>query len=228
MKTERKTFLIKLSIGVFVFLIFCMLAARNIYHTLLPQVEVSPFSSGEMAYYLTKPALLDETNGIVTWQVPKSEGDAVQEKSLSVTASLTIQTYTGTYDVQTIPLTITSRTLSEDKTTYSYQAAYEAFDGTYVENTDVMTEMTWQSGQYDAVVPLGAVKEDQNGTYLNVVRTEKGLFSEVSTVVQLRVEVIAQNGVFAAISGGYEPTDLVIVDTDKTLTDGAEVKIAMG
>ena len=72
------------------------------------------------------------------------------------------------------------------------------------------------------------MKEDQNGTYLNVVRTEKGLFSEVSTVVQLRVEVIAQNGVFAAISGGYEPTDLVIVDTDKTLTDGAEVKIAMG
>ena len=130
--------------------------------------------------------------------------------------------------MQTVPLTVTSRTLSEDQSVYSYTASYEAMDGTYAEGTSVMAEMTWTSGRYDALVPLSAVKEDQNGTYLNVVQTERGLFSETNTVVQVRVEVEAQNGIFAAISGNCEPTDFIVVDTDKVIADGAQVRVVKG
>ncbi len=228
MKTGRKIFLTKFSVGILIFLIFCMLAARNIYYTLLPQVEVSALSSGAMTYYLTNQASIDEENRTITWETSKSEGDTVQEKTLSVSAYITVQTYTGGYDVQTVPLTVTSRTLSEDQSVYSYTASYEAMDGTYAEGTSVMAEMTWTSGRYDALVPLSAVKEDQNGTYLNVVQTERGLFSETNTVVQVRVEVEAQNGIFAAISGNCEPTDFIVVDTDKVIADGAQVRVVKG
>lgn len=228
MKTGRKIFLTKFSVGILIFLIFCMLAARNIYYTLLPQVEVSALSSAAMTYYLTNQASIDEENRTIAWETSKSEGDTVQEKTLSVSAYITVQTYTGGYDVQTVPLTVTSRTLSEDQSVYFYTASYEVIDGTYAEGTAVMAEMTWTSGRYNALVPLSAVKEDQNGTYLNVVRTERGLFSETNTVVQVRVEVEAQNGIFAAISGNCEPTDFIVVDTDKVIADGAQVRVVKG
>lgn len=228
MKTGRKIFLTKFSVGILIFLIFCMLAARNIYYTLLPQVEVSALSSGAMTYYLTNQASIDEENRTIAWETSKSEGDTVQEKTLSVSAYITVQTYTGGYDVQTVPLTVTSRTLSEDQSVYFYTASYEVIDGTYAEGTAVMAEMTWTSGRYNALVPLSAVKEDQNGTYLNVVRTERGLFSETNTVMQVRVEVEAQNGIFAAISGNCEPTDFIVVDTDKVIADGAQVRVVKG
>jgi multidrug efflux pump subunit AcrA (membrane-fusion protein) len=81
------------------------------------------------------------------------------------------------------------------------------------------------SKAYNTLIPIDALREGDDGYYVYVISQKKGTLGDEYFARQVKVEVEAYDSSKAAVSDGVMPMDKVIVTTDKTLSDGDQVRL---
>lgn len=91
----------------------------------------------------------------------------------------------------------------------------------------VLLKSTWQSENYDLVVPLSAVHRDENNScFVYTLRQENGILGVEWHVVVLYVEVTDQNGRYAALeSASLSPDTAIILTATAELKENAVVRL---
>lgn len=91
----------------------------------------------------------------------------------------------------------------------------------------VLLKSTWQSENYDLVVPISALhRDDNNSGFVYTLRQENGILGMEWHVVKLYVEVLDQNSRYAAIeSGSLSPDSAIILTTTADLKENAVVRL---
>lgn len=91
----------------------------------------------------------------------------------------------------------------------------------------VLLKSTWQSESYDLVVPLSALHRDENNSgFVYTLRQENGILGMEWHVVKLYVEVLDQNGNYAAIaSGSLSPDSEIILTATADLKENVVVRL---
>lgn len=91
----------------------------------------------------------------------------------------------------------------------------------------VTLKNTWQSENYDMVVPLSALHRDENNSsFVYTLRQENGILGVEWHVVKLYVEVLDQNDRYAALASGSLSLDTAIILTATAdLKENAVVRV---
>lgn len=83
-----------------------------------------------------------------------------------------------------------------------------------------------RSSNYDMIVPLTALKEDNNGNFILIVKSKSTPFGSRYIATRVDVDVLAKDDMNAAISTGLEGYEFVITSSSKPIKNGDQVKIA--
>lgn len=83
-----------------------------------------------------------------------------------------------------------------------------------------------ETRRYDTVVPVSAVKEDSEGTFLLAVRVKGTPLGNRYTIRKVRVDVEARDTRNAAVSGDISAYENVVVNASKPVSEGQQVRLA--
>jgi multidrug efflux pump subunit AcrA (membrane-fusion protein) len=83
-----------------------------------------------------------------------------------------------------------------------------------------------KSNVYDLTIPAGAVREDQNGKFILVVKSKSSPLGNRYIASRVDVEVLASDDTTAAISGSLEGDEYVITTTTALVNSGDQVRLA--
>ncbi|WP_026494555.1 HlyD family efflux transporter periplasmic adaptor subunit [Butyrivibrio sp. WCD3002] len=83
-----------------------------------------------------------------------------------------------------------------------------------------------KSNNYDLTIPAGAVREDQNGKFILVVKSKSSPLGNRYIASRVDVEVLASDDTTAAISGSLEGDEYVITTTTSLVNSGDQVRLA--
>ena len=91
----------------------------------------------------------------------------------------------------------------------------------------VTLKSTWQSQNYDMVVPLSALHRDgNNSSFVYILRQENGILGVEWHVSALYVEVEDQNERYAAIqSAGLSPDTAIVLTSTADLKENQVVRV---
>jgi len=105
-----------------------------------------------------------------------------------------------------------------------YTATVYLEPGTGMQETEAVMTCETSSQAYDTVVSAQAVFSSANGLCVYVVEDREGILGTELSVRQIPVQVLAENGIRAAISSELlEADDDIVVDSTKELHNGAAV-----
>lgn len=84
-----------------------------------------------------------------------------------------------------------------------------------------------ESGPYDCCVPLTAVHEENNSTFVYVEDTENSILGTVTVARKIPVTVQDKNETLAALkNGALSSRQKVVTDSDREITDGSRIRVA--
>ena len=83
-----------------------------------------------------------------------------------------------------------------------------------------------KSSNYDFIVPLSALKEDNNGTFILIVETKSTPFGSRYIAKRVEVEVLEKDDKNAAVKAELFGYEYVITTSSKPLENGDQVKLA--
>lgn len=89
-------------------------------------------------------------------------------------------------------------------------------------------EWTIQSGsekEYEQLIPLSALREDQDGAYCLIISDEESMLGTVQTARRVPVTVLEKDSENAAVTSSLKDTDQVIVSSEKYVGEGDRVRI---
>ena len=78
---------------------------------------------------------------------------------------------------------------------------------------------------YDIIVPLRALREDSEGSYVLRVLPKRGLFGTRYALERVSVEVLARDDKCAAVSGQLSPGDMAVTTHPLDIKPGAAVRL---
>ncbi len=81
-----------------------------------------------------------------------------------------------------------------------------------------------RTSNYDVIIPLTALHEDNDGTFVYVITQDSGSLGAKRTVTRADVSVIDQDSTRAAVQGGVSQRDQVVSRSDRDLADGDRVR----
>lgn len=81
------------------------------------------------------------------------------------------------------------------------------------------------SKAYDMVLPLGAIRQSNSGTYVLVITEKQGILGTEKFAFALQVNVLEQDYKNAAVEGGITDKDLVITGSSKNIEEGNRVRM---
>ncbi len=81
-----------------------------------------------------------------------------------------------------------------------------------------------RSDYYNCCIPLGALRENNDGHFVLVLRERDRILGKEQYVIQVPVELLAVDGSSAAIEGGISEQDEVITSSSRTLSEGDRIR----
>ena len=81
-----------------------------------------------------------------------------------------------------------------------------------------------RSDYYNYCIPLGALRENNDGHFVLVLRERDRILGKEQYVIQVPVELLAVDGSSAAIEGGISEQDEVITSSSRTLSEGDRIR----
>jgi len=82
-----------------------------------------------------------------------------------------------------------------------------------------------KSEEYRSVIPLAAVRGSENDYYVYIVRDSSGVLGVQKTAVKIDINVIEKDNQNAAIEGGVQTDDLIILRSNKMISEGDRVRV---
>ncbi|WP_029321564.1 HlyD family efflux transporter periplasmic adaptor subunit [Butyrivibrio sp. AE3004] len=102
-----------------------------------------------------------------------------------------------------------------------------AIESTEVQNgQSVSLQIGEKSDAYDLTIPAGALRGDNNGKFIYVVKSKSSPLGNRYIASRVDVEVLASDDTTAAISGSLEGDEYVIARTTSPLNSGDQVRLA--
>lgn len=96
-----------------------------------------------------------------------------------------------------------------------------------VNTGDTMTvSLGEKSGTYDYVIPNSALREDNNGKFILVVRQKSSPLGNRYVARRINVEVIVSDDSKTAVKGALEGGEYVITTSDKMIKEGDLIRLA--
>ncbi len=82
-----------------------------------------------------------------------------------------------------------------------------------------------ESGVYNCVIPIEALREDNGGFYCLVVQNEKTILGEEMKAVRVNLEVLERSSISAAVTGPISSESRLIVSSNKAVSEGDRVRL---
>ena len=79
--------------------------------------------------------------------------------------------------------------------------------------------------EYEQIIPLCALREDQNGSYCLILAEEEQMLGTVQTAKKVPVKVLEKDGKSAAVTSALTLEDQVITASEKYVTEGDRVRL---
>ncbi len=98
-------------------------------------------------------------------------------------------------------------------------------EGEYQNGGSLDYEMKKSSQTYRSCVPVQALRQDSQGTYVLLVKEKDSVLGKEETAFRLNVTVISQDFNTAAIEASLSEEDPVITDSNKNISEGDRVRI---
>lgn len=98
-------------------------------------------------------------------------------------------------------------------------------EGNYREDASLAYEMKQDSKKYPMCIPIQAVREDMEGTYILIVKEKDGVLGKEQTAFKISITVLSQDLKNAAISAALSEDDRVIVGSSKNIEEGDRVQV---
>ncbi len=100
-------------------------------------------------------------------------------------------------------------------------------ESTEVQNgQSVSLQIGQKSDTYDLTVPAGAIREDNNGKFILIVKSKSSPLGNRYIASEVRVEVLGSDDTTAAISGSLEGDEYVITKSTMAINAGDQVRLA--
>ena len=82
-----------------------------------------------------------------------------------------------------------------------------------------------RSEEYRNVIPLAAVRGSEDDYYVYIIRDVSGVLGVQKTAVKVSIEVIEKDKQNAAVEGGFQADDLIIIRSNKMISEGDRVRV---
>jgi hypothetical protein len=79
--------------------------------------------------------------------------------------------------------------------------------------------------QYDVLIPVGALRQDNDGDFVYVVDQREGSLGTQMSVKRVDVFVLDQDNTRVALQGGVSQRDLIVARSDRDIEDGDRVRL---
>lgn len=98
-------------------------------------------------------------------------------------------------------------------------------DGDYKVNQSVFYTLAKTSPSYNQCVPIQALRQDSQGTYVLTVVEKEGILGREKTAYRTEVKVLDKDSKNAAVEGALAETDQIITGSSKNIAEGDRVRI---
>ncbi len=143
--------------------------------------------------------------------------DSVGDMTVGDTADITVGD-----DVQPCPITSIAAS-SEGQG--MFDVTFSIPDSFGVVGQQASMKFRKRTQQYDVLIPLGALRQDNDGDFVYVVdQQESSLGSQIS-VRRVDVFVLDQDSTRVALQGGVSQRDLIVARSDRDIQDGDRVRL---
>lgn len=145
-------------------------------------------------------------------------------EKLAVGSTAEIQTSTGYFeDTQAGAAKLVS--MSDPDENNLVTVFYSLEEGGWQQGQTLSLKVTQNRQEYDACVPLSAIRQDQNGTHVLVMEESSGILGVEIIVRAVPVTVLADDGSTAAISGDVGFGRTIVSASSKPVSDGDKVRV---
>jgi len=98
-------------------------------------------------------------------------------------------------------------------------------DGNWEPGTSGKMTATQKTASYSVCVSNGAVRKDQNGHFVLVVREVKGVLGVQTVAERVNISILEQDNNRCAIEGPLDRDDLIIVSGSRPVSEGNRVRV---
>lgn len=81
------------------------------------------------------------------------------------------------------------------------------------------------AGSYEALVPLSALREEQNAAYVLAAEVRAGILGDQYTAIKVPVTVLDQNEDYAAVEGAIGADTLIVSESNKYVEAGDRIRL---
>lgn len=118
-----------------------------------------------------------------------------------------------------------AQTANEDG---SFDVAASLSGGNWEPGTGGKMTVTQRTASYSMCVSNGAVRKDQNGHFVLVVRETKGVLGVQTVAERVNISVLERDGNRCAIEGPLDRNDLIIAGGSRPVSAGDRVRVESG
>ncbi len=165
----------------------------------------------------------EESQPCLRWSLSREAGNDYQGiQAVTVTLPQRGNIYG---QAETITAAVSDRVLDEQTDRWIYTAGLEK--GVAEPGQTLRVRMVKSGASYDQIVPLSCLRKDEygNDTVL-VVKTRQGMFSVEDYIAELRVEVLEENSLNAAVScSEFEYNTRLVHYSSKPVSPGSVVSV---
>ena len=151
---------------------------------------------------------------VFTGSIDKDSRKYVEE---GATISLKLDTQEKSIDAEIISIRYDAA-----NTNYSFTAKLP--DGNYMPGTGGSYHYTQQSQKYDAIIPLSALRQEQNQYFVLVLYETETVLGKETVAQRVAVEVTSKDTQYAAVENVY-PDMQVITGSSRNIGEGDRVRI---
>ena len=98
-------------------------------------------------------------------------------------------------------------------------------DGNWEPGTSGKMTATQKTASYSVCVSNGAVRKDQNGHFVLVVREVKGVLGVQTVAERVNISILEQDNNRCAIEGPLDREDLIIISGSRPVSTGNRVRV---
>ena len=98
-------------------------------------------------------------------------------------------------------------------------------DGSYRVGGGLEFELQKNSKSYSSCIPIQAIRQDTNSTFILLIRETSGILGSIQTAFRLDVTVVSKDATSAAIDAPLSEEDEIIVSSNKNISEGDRVRV---
>ena len=150
----------------------------------------------------------------------KAEVDSDQAGSLSLESSLSLKK-----DGRNLEDMAVLRSLETDQEKKSVRLTADLAETDLLPGTGIDFVCETKSPVYNLTIPVDALRQDTQGTYVLLVRERNTVLGKELIAVRMNVTVLAKTAEKAAVEGGISNEDRIIVSSSKQIEDGSRIRV---